>query len=95
MTVGLIWAQSPSGVIGRAGAIPWVVDLSMKAHDVPNADVTGAQVAAAAGTSWTALDERTRQDAAAVWSKPVEAPSPLAGPFHRKMFLKLSQPQDV
>jgi len=22
-TVGLIWAQSPSGVIGRAGAIPW------------------------------------------------------------------------
>jgi dihydrofolate reductase len=23
MTVGLIWAQSPSGVIGRAGAIPW------------------------------------------------------------------------
>jgi dihydrofolate reductase len=25
MTVGLIWAQSPSGVIGRAGAIPWRV----------------------------------------------------------------------
>jgi dihydrofolate reductase len=23
MTVGLIWAQSASGVIGRAGAIPW------------------------------------------------------------------------
>ena len=23
MTVGLIWAQSPSGVIGRAGGIPW------------------------------------------------------------------------
>ena len=23
MTLGLIWAQSPSGVIGRAGGIPW------------------------------------------------------------------------
>jgi len=23
MTIGLIWAQSASGVIGRAGAIPW------------------------------------------------------------------------
>ncbi|WP_123026146.1 dihydrofolate reductase [Mycolicibacterium stellerae] len=23
MTVGLIWAQSPAGVIGRAGGIPW------------------------------------------------------------------------
>jgi len=23
MTVGLIWAQSTSGVIGRDGAIPW------------------------------------------------------------------------
>ena len=23
MTVGLIWAQSPSGVIGRGGGIPW------------------------------------------------------------------------
>ncbi len=23
MSLGLIWAQSPSGVIGRAGGIPW------------------------------------------------------------------------
>jgi dihydrofolate reductase len=23
MTLGLIWARSPSGVIGRAGGIPW------------------------------------------------------------------------
>ena len=23
MTLGLIWAQSPTGVIGRAGGIPW------------------------------------------------------------------------
>ena len=23
MTIGLIWAQSTSGVIGRGGAIPW------------------------------------------------------------------------
>jgi uncharacterized protein (UPF0261 family) len=59
-------ARFVADALTRAGAIPWVVDLSMKAHEVPNADVTGAQVAAAAGTSWSALNERTRQDAAAV-----------------------------
>ena len=59
-------ARFVADVLTRAGAIPWMVDLSMKAHDVPNADVTGAQVAEAAGTSWPALNERTRQDAAAV-----------------------------
>jgi uncharacterized protein (UPF0261 family) len=50
----------------RAGAIPWIVDLSMKSHDVAGADMTGAQVAEAAGTSWPALNERTRQEASAV-----------------------------
>ena len=59
-------ARFVADVLTRAGAIPWIVDLSMKAHDVPNADVTGAQVAEAAGTSWPALNERSRQDAAVV-----------------------------
>jgi hypothetical protein len=38
----------------------------MKSHDRPGADVTGAQVAEAAGASWLLLNERTRQEAAAV-----------------------------
>jgi uncharacterized protein (UPF0261 family) len=53
-------------MLERAGATPWVVDLSMKSHDRPGADVTGAQVAEAAGASWLLLNERTRQEAAAV-----------------------------
>jgi uncharacterized protein (UPF0261 family) len=53
-------------VLARAGATPWIVDLSLKSHGVDGADVTGAGVAAAAGASWQALSERSRQDAAAV-----------------------------
>jgi uncharacterized protein (UPF0261 family) len=53
-------------VLTRAGANPWIVDLSMKSHEVPAANVTGAQVAEAAGSSWQALNERTRREAAAV-----------------------------
>ena len=52
--------------LARAGATPWVVDLSLRAHDVDGADVAGATVAAAAGASWHALNERSRQDATAV-----------------------------
>jgi uncharacterized protein (UPF0261 family) len=53
-------------VLARAGAIPWIVDLSMKSHGLPAANVTGAQVAEAAGSSWQALNDRTRREAAAV-----------------------------
>jgi uncharacterized protein (UPF0261 family) len=59
-------ARFVADVLARAGATPWVVDLSMKAHDRPGADVTGAQVAEAAGASWQLLNDRTRQEAAAV-----------------------------
>ena len=59
-------ARFVADVLARAGAVPWIVDLSMKAHDVGGADVTGAQVAEAAGASWLELADRTRQDAAAV-----------------------------
>ena len=52
--------------LARAGATPWVVDLSLKSHGVDGADVAGASVAAAAGVSWQTLNERSRQDAAAV-----------------------------
>jgi len=56
-------------VLARAGATPWIVDLSLKSHGVEGADVAGAGVAAAAGASWQALSERSRQDAAAVMAE--------------------------
>jgi uncharacterized protein (UPF0261 family) len=59
-------ARFVADVLVRAGVTPWIVDLSMKSHDVSAADVTGAQVAEAAGTPWLALNGRTRQEAAAV-----------------------------
>jgi uncharacterized protein (UPF0261 family) len=59
-------ARFVGDVLARAGATPWIVDLSLKTHDVAGADVKGADVAEAAGASWQALNERTRQEAAAV-----------------------------
>src|SRR5580698_8454193 len=56
-------------VLARVGVRPWIVDLSMKSHDVPGADVTGAQVAEAAGTSWPELNERSRHEAASVMAE--------------------------
>jgi len=34
-----------ANVLKRAGATPWIVDLSMKPHNLPAADITGEQVA--------------------------------------------------
>ena len=59
-------AQFVADALARAGVIPWIVDLSLKSHDADDADMAGAKVAAAAGASWQTLNERTRQDAAAV-----------------------------
>lgn len=59
-------ARFVADVLARAGAVPCIVDLSMKAHTAFAADVSGAQVAEAAGVSWQALGVRSRQDAAAV-----------------------------
>lgn len=59
-------ARFVADALACAGAVPWIVDLSMKSHEVSGADVTGAQVAEAAGTPWLALNQRTRQEAAAV-----------------------------
>ncbi len=56
-------------VLARAGVTPWIVDLSLKSHDVDGADVASATVAAAAGASWQTLGERSRQDAAAVMAE--------------------------
>jgi uncharacterized protein (UPF0261 family) len=59
-------ARFVADVIESAGARPWIVDLSMKSHGVRDVDVTGAQVAEAAGAAWLSLNQRTRQEAAAV-----------------------------
>ena len=55
-----------ANVLERAGATPWIVDLSMKPHNLPLADITGEQVARLADRSWLALDGSVRQEAAAV-----------------------------
>ena len=59
-------AQFVAEVLARAGAQPWIIDLSMKPHEVLGAHVTGAQVAEAAGSSWPSLTALTRQGASAV-----------------------------
>jgi len=59
-------ARFVADVLTRAGATPWIVDLSMKSHTLSAGDLSGAQVAEAVGVSWQALDERSRQEAAAV-----------------------------
>jgi uncharacterized protein (UPF0261 family) len=56
-------------VLARVGVRPWIIDISMKSHDLSGADVTGAEVAEAAGTPWSALNERTRHEAAAVMAE--------------------------
>ena len=55
-----------ANVLKCAGTAPWIVDLSMRPHNLPAADVTGEQVAGLAGTSWLALDGYVRQEAAAI-----------------------------
>ncbi len=59
-------ARFIANVLERTGVTPWIVDLSMKPHDLPAANVTGEQVANAAGISWQALNGYLRQQAAAV-----------------------------
>ena len=59
-------ARFVAHALTRAGVKPWIVDLSLKTHDVDGADMTGARVVAAAGPSWQMLNEQSRQDAATV-----------------------------
>ena len=47
-------------VLARAGADPWLVDLSLRPHGVAGADVSGGDLAEAAGTSWDDLASRDR-----------------------------------
>jgi len=58
-------AQFVAEALSRAGVTPWLVDLSLKAHDGEAFGIAGGSVAAAVGESWEALSARSRQDAAA------------------------------
>jgi Uncharacterised protein family (UPF0261) len=66
----------------RAGATPWIVDLSLQPHALAGADVTGAEVSAAAGATWRSLSGRSRQDAAAVVAEGARKAVLLASSFH-------------
>ncbi len=47
----------------RAGAQPWIIDLSMRPHDIDDAHVHGGEVAKAADTTWEALASLSRAEA--------------------------------
>ena len=45
------------------GCAPFIVDLSLRPHDVPGAEVTGGDLAAAAGSSWDEMASMDRTGA--------------------------------
>jgi uncharacterized protein (UPF0261 family) len=48
----------------EAGALPWLVDLSLRPHQLHFADVSGKTVAEAAGVAWADIGRLSRADAA-------------------------------
>jgi uncharacterized protein (UPF0261 family) len=50
-------------MLEASGARPSVVDLSLRPHDVTGADITGDEVAEAAGSTWAAVGELGRGEA--------------------------------
>jgi uncharacterized protein (UPF0261 family) len=57
-------ARFVADVLAGAGAVPLIIDVALKLHSVEGADLAAAHVAAAAGASWQALSQHSRQDAA-------------------------------
>lgn len=51
------------GNLERHGCAPFIVDLSLRPHDVAGAAISGGDLAAAAGSSWQALAEMDRTGA--------------------------------
>jgi uncharacterized protein (UPF0261 family) len=48
-------AEYVCGRLAAHGCAPFVIDLSLRPHDVPGADISGGDLAAAAGTTWDAM----------------------------------------
>ena len=59
-------ARFVAHALAHAGVTPWIIDLSLKTHNVDGADMTGASVVAAVGASWQMLNPQSRQEAATV-----------------------------
>lgn len=62
-------ARFVADVLAGAGVRALIVDLSLRAHAVEGADVTGSEVAVAAGSTWQVVGERSRQEAAAAMAE--------------------------
>jgi uncharacterized protein (UPF0261 family) len=45
------------------GRAPFIIDISRRPHDVPGAEISGGDLAAAAGTTWGAMAEMDRTGA--------------------------------
>lgn len=52
------------GILRQAGMEPWVMDLSLRPHDKPGADITGGDIVKLSGSSWAALGDMERSEAA-------------------------------
>lgn len=57
-------ARYTCGVLRDAGAEPWLMDLSLRPHDISGADVGGADLAKASGVYWDDLADMERSQAA-------------------------------
>ena len=52
--------------LSEAGVMPWLVDLSLRPHATPGADIDGGLIAAAAQSSWDEIAVLDRASAAEV-----------------------------
>jgi len=50
--------------LSQAGGVPWLMDLSLKSHNIQGADVTAEEIAHASGTNLAALAKMDRAGAA-------------------------------
>ena len=69
-------ARYTCDVLREAGAVPWLMDLSLRPHDKAGADVGGAELAEASGVPW--------EDLAKACTEPF--PCPPIGPNNKCLF---------
>src|SRR6266702_4348447 len=62
-TIGLIWSQTPDGVIGANGGIPWEIPEDVQHFQA----VTGGRTVIMGRRTWDALPEQARTDPDEVW----------------------------
>ncbi|MDH3739841.1 MAG: Tm-1-like ATP-binding domain-containing protein [Alphaproteobacteria bacterium] len=59
-------AQFVCDALTGAGVTPWLVDVSLRPHEVAGADITGGELAEAGGSSWDGLAALDRNRAAEI-----------------------------